>query len=1360
MVDTKTIDLVFGLSQKSEDILKQLSTLQSKSVSIKLSLPSDSRVDRLVASITKIEQSLGKDFEVKLNIDKALQKVNDLSNALKGLSGNINIGAGTFNYQPKGAGGGPTVDPAREAELLRRKIELAQVGSAVSADALVQAKLAQAGAYTNKTAKDVVDTSIFEKRIRDRDDLEKDALDRKQRREDAALGVQSRKILRAQEEFEKKSEGFGLAQRFLGDTEPALKQRREFARQLEGRRGLDAGSISTDKLSPLFDPRRLLKGETLSQLAFAQIYGGTPSVLAGAVLGSTPLLGGGVALGAKVAQGVGALIEPILHAFTEVRGQFEEAGKAYERSILGIASVLQSTTQVFDRFGNALRPGQIADQLSFQTLQAKKIQGAARAELRELGVGGSQEALIVQSLVAGLAQRGITGNAKQIAGIARNLTGAVLAQNPTFFENTTIATRDLLELAGGSPNASRLLLSQYIRPALGGIKQATSAEGFLQATNKLSPFADALQNSDSIVTVFKKIEGALDSLRSAGGVEFFETAKKGYSEFLKVLKDPEVERATKTIGAAMGSVTGASVKFTAGLTSLGARIVNILDPLGRLLGVLGQFPATATAVVAAITALTIAEKERAAAAALASRASILSGAANPLIRPGAPGFFNGLGRGLSGVASIALGPGAIPIALAGAGLAFLTEQQNQKAADQEAKNARLEEQAQSLRAVNSQITNKARLGSILTRAGLKEEVDKAQTEGQFAPEIQLQAIRRANSLYGKSPEQAGDIAALNSIAPGLLEKAFERSTVGIDKGSISGQREIERLKREELIPAERKALEQRILSDKLKAEEDRKNLPSINDERETKRKEIEALEGKKLSLSSEYSKFGERISERDRGIKGDIDLLGPGSESVREKQIANQVALGQAKKELADIDEKLKDNASTLTAADNDRLQAERELAKLKVDEAESIQKEIDLLEKSASFKRSAFKENTPTGALELKKAVLPDVQAQIAKLLSSGREEDFFRAQHKRFEEFDLQGLDRTSDNSFFGAKKAGIDAFTLPGEQSALALDKQRNLLEDARLRDQLATQDTALKANPQDKTAAQLREGIIKDLGGLFVERQNIARREPQLDLEGRQLQTQLSNTLSEEIAKRTTLNLQLQAGDIALKQFRDNLDQRFGSKEKQFAGALKEYEAAGGVISPALKNIIDNPEFNKKLAGQNVNALGREVGLGDGLVSQSGPELIPRFSGGSDFAKGVAAEGEKLKIAVGDTARELAKLPETFEAIFLRIDQRLGIQHNVPNDVGTGVLTPTPPSDGTSAQGGSPGNGPQAQAPIGGGPFTAAGQQSADNKVATAINTLATSLAPLAAGRITVLIDGKSITELAAAVDAGLSAGVKR
>lgn len=333
---------------------------------------------------------------------------------------------------------------------------------------------------------------------------------------------------------------------------------------------IEAKTGKSPTLKPhAFDVRRILQDPHTALSTLLAFRGGVGSGLGGFIGGA---LGGPG--GAVLGSGIGSIADTAIHMFKEGADKIAESGRIFQKSVLGLTAIGQQNTEFLGPNGQPLG---IKQQLASQQLRAKSIQLAARARLLPLGIAGQSEATFVQGIASALSQRGFAANPETISKIAEILGGVVQTQRPGLLENSTILLRDLQDVIGGGPNATRVLLSQLIgRNASRGVQKATSAEGVLSALQSagLGGQVQAAKEANNIEVSFRKISGALDQLATSAGSKYLDTISGSIKEFADTVTS---EKGAGGIGKALNGIAENFGSFVSVLTKTGTGIVNVVN---------------------------------------------------------------------------------------------------------------------------------------------------------------------------------------------------------------------------------------------------------------------------------------------------------------------------------------------------------------------------------------------------------------------------------------------------------------------------------------------------------------------------------------------------------------------------------------------------------------------------------------------------------------------------------------------------------------------------------------------------------------------------------------------------------------
>lgn len=976
----------------------------------------------------------------------------------------------------------------------------------------------------------------------------------------------------------------------------ALAQREKINTQLTSSRS----SLPAFSLSRLSDP------ETLIQLGFATAFGGAPSVLGALIGGSTRLKGSGALLGSTLAQGLGsALIEHPIDIAKERFAEFKEAGIAYQRSILGISAIEQANNEVVGRDGNPLEIGR---QLSFQQNLARNIQLGARRQLLPLGIAGQTESTFVQGITSALAQRGFQASPEQIAAISRNLGGAIVAQRPSLLENTQQLLKDLQDVIGGGPNASRTVLSQLVRPSLAGLKNATSAEDVVNATKSLEAFALAATGLQNPIVSLNKLSGALDNLKTSAGTKALDALAPAFDRLAKAFSDEGVIKGAEGLGTALGSVAG-------GFVDLQANTLRIVGPMGQFVGLLakaGPYFESAAIGLAALEGIALAGGNR----------GIIGGAVDsvPTIITGLPGKLKNLPRGAQGLYTKFL-PGLSKITglgpLAGAVIAGLAVNTgiNLAADNIEATGPRVEQEQQE--ALDLLIGAKQRtLGSSSFQGTLKAlglEEDKAKFDKSIPedPTLRLDRLRKELSTQSKdsSLEGRGNSGFLRFQIGNELEKE-SRLNVLRAVGSNTGLAAREIANQQSLVDVPKLIAERQQAV--TKAEQDLEFIrgpkgKGISQEL-NKREQEEAKKNleEKLKLQTDLNNkqgltnFGLSISNAlDRVLipvkgspagAGTIALHGI-SEDQSRQQIKVKDEVEAARKRLADSTNEhanIEAGASQQTKEQEAKLRAARDLlteafkkgAQAEQDTVE-IAKAKRELQKSSIDRRSSEGRQTAAGIDE--GGFRSDSQIFLKRFndaVTEGNEPKKFEnlelfkqsrvGQFQARDAGDKEKIQRTLD------QLSGVDQGPFAGKRLGLSIRSQANLQA-------LATNDQRISEDRQTQLAGGETGALAtRELGILLKQRQ-------ELEVEANRLTKERISLEIEEKQSRTELIDGLKVAKEALSDFKEDAGIRKGDSLQGIAGLAKQYQDKFGSLPAGLPSEVYDINKGGLLAEQSERSL---------------------------------------------------------------------------------------------------------------------------------------------------------------------------
>lgn len=296
--------------------------------------------------------------------------------------------------------------------------------------------------------------------------------------------------------------------------------------------------------------------------------------IAGGTKGVTGLVGSGVGefLGGPVGAAIGgtllpAVVERFQEAFDKVAeslGKAINAAVQFQQSVVSLSGILQANTNVTSPSG---RPLSIREQVATQNENAEKLLLKSRSKLLPLGIAGQQEAILVQAIASGAAQKGIILSDDEVATLAERFGSTILAQRPELLNNPQRLRVDVEDVLAGSGSASRTVLGSLVRPNLGPINRSATGDDLLGATSNLTGFTDAIKNSNLLSVQLQRLSGFADNA----------TLNLG----LVIAKFTGITEVTKGLADALQTVITAFDSAAAGIEEVKDNIRNALPkPVG------------------------------------------------------------------------------------------------------------------------------------------------------------------------------------------------------------------------------------------------------------------------------------------------------------------------------------------------------------------------------------------------------------------------------------------------------------------------------------------------------------------------------------------------------------------------------------------------------------------------------------------------------------------------------------------------------------------------------------------------------------------------------------------------------------
>lgn len=267
--------------------------------------------------------------------------------------------------------------------------------------------------------------------------------------------------------------------------------------------------------------------------------------IAGGTRGIAGLLGGlgGEFLGGPVGAAIGGTLLPaIVDRFTEtfgkiteVLGEAAQAGLQFQQSIVSLSGIFQANTNIRSVGGGSLSTRQ---EIEAQQGFARNTLLASRSKLLPLGIAGQQEAVLVQAIQSGAAQKGIILSADETATLAQRFGSTILAQRPELLNNPSLLRRDVEDVLSNSGSASRTVLGSLLRPSLGALNRSNSGEDLVRSTASLQGFTEAIENSSLLSVQLQRFSGYAENAKLNLGLlidEFppFVGAIKAVNDLLK-----------------------------------------------------------------------------------------------------------------------------------------------------------------------------------------------------------------------------------------------------------------------------------------------------------------------------------------------------------------------------------------------------------------------------------------------------------------------------------------------------------------------------------------------------------------------------------------------------------------------------------------------------------------------------------------------------------------------------------------------------------------------------------------------------------------------------------------------------------
>lgn len=1045
------------------------------------------------------------------------------------------------------------------------------------------------------------------------------------------------------------------------------------------------------------------------QLGFALLFGG-PLTLAGASLGAA-LTGkeSGALLGSQVTQFASGLASGPLGAAKEFIGSSKESALDLQKSIVGISAIGQSNLDVTNAAGDKLPFGQA---IKAQQRRAQDIQLAARAKLFPLGIGGSTEATFVQGVTGALSSRGF-GNAtpQQIGEISRLLGGAISAQRPQLLDNPNLLLRDVNDLLSGGTLARRTVLSQLsgVKQAIPELENAKSAEDQVRILTKyLSEFADVAVGLDTPSTNLNKLSGALESLKAQTGTSYLDALSPAIKVFTDTLKDPEVIKATTSIGKSLGELTGKFTVFAADLAKSSSSVVNNFK--GISLGDVATGAGVAGAVGLGVNSVI------------------------PQLAKYLPIILTSIGKFLAGPGGLAILAGTTAF---GVTTNFLNADDNERSQHIDELDEKTQAEIKRVQSRNDQfVPNKrSRLTGKLTALGLDKEFDTFTTERGLKPNLPgftEEGLRQLNPEDSDNPAALQEFKAQQLQAARLKDvekKTFISSPFGdlaklkAENEALSGGGIFEELKKAaDLNQKKLDDLRGNIVSDNTDFRSASEGLsgdlsPAINSPIH-KGVLTKQLENNSITYISKKSELDELEENKKKGAA----YLGISGIAINDRKIDfKKDELANLDKEKSEIKKKL-DNISlssvdAITSIPDEGLEAiktqqkltiegEKQLADFRTKETErivAIAASADKLlstiltsisQKTFIGKQLALDLSTSQGASNIKslQKTIKDNADTLAtddllkkkdknlgidkddkSKLDNAQETAKFELRKARNEQNDREDAQRRKIQDQLDARIPQIDTFTQGGKQALLDDKKRKNVLEIQTIQGEISKTQEGLGPLKDIGAIADISDKLQKKfeaLGQELVKQSEITREQANLDRNKLLLERDLedsqkkrSSLLNGEIDRRTALNASLEQAKEALQEFRDQASLRKLGAQQGSVGLAQQFKQLTGNdainLPTEVAGLLGNPDELKKSQGDYIQA------------------QIDAATRASDAAPGKEkSEEQKLKDNIMASSNALDSLHSTVQKDTEALEEHIKALREAAGVLGDHNLTPYP------------------------------------------------------------------------------------
>jgi hypothetical protein len=281
---------------------------------------------------------------------------------------------------------------------------------------------------------------------------------------------------------------------------------------------------------------------------------GLPGV-AGSTFGS--IAGGAIGgpVGARIG---GALGGTLANAATEsFKGLTDalmaaaEAGLTFQRSVLGITATYLQTQQVIGSDGRILSA---EEQFGIQNERARTLQLQARSAFADVGIGGTAESSIVQSIVSALGARGLNFSNDTVTKLAQGTGALTNILAPELATNPAVLRKDIFDIFAGLGQASRTALGSRSPRLVEALSSIENEEDAIKVVNKeLKSFVDTFKNSKDAAVQIQRMNAAFGNLQTALGTGIVDNLGGLFKKIADFVSDPNIQKGAEGAGNLIGS---------------------------------------------------------------------------------------------------------------------------------------------------------------------------------------------------------------------------------------------------------------------------------------------------------------------------------------------------------------------------------------------------------------------------------------------------------------------------------------------------------------------------------------------------------------------------------------------------------------------------------------------------------------------------------------------------------------------------------------------------------------------------------------------------------------------------------------